>query len=291
MKIIEPAVECWEANDLGKHIVRCARVCYKKDKGNDELTYKNLFANHHWSMFRHATYYYIVPNIDVIASYNTNMLLWIAKLNEMINDVKQLVVGIDIKFYKDTYYIITNGNWNLDHQKLVDYLLDYQVEPKEFANSCEIAWRMIRYTFKITTQISTSRELNRVSPNNIAEQSTRYVYEDGTICRPHWLSKDNADRYNETQDDIQVKGILDFNYIRRCDEDFRYYKALISNNMPRQDARGVLPLDTATVCVYTYSVSEWKHIIDLRADKRAHPNAQIIANMVRDNLNEFGYEL
>lgn len=31
--------------------------------------------------------------------------------------------------------------------------------------------------FKVTTQISTSRELNRVSPNNIAEQSTRYVYE------------------------------------------------------------------------------------------------------------------
>lgn len=35
----------------------------------------------------------------------------------------------------------------------------------------------MRYTFRVTTQISTSRELNRVSPNNIAEQSTRYVYE------------------------------------------------------------------------------------------------------------------
>lgn len=40
---------------------------------------------------------------------------------------------------------------------------------------------MLRYTFKVVTQISTSRELNRVSPNNIAEQSTRYVYEDGTL--------------------------------------------------------------------------------------------------------------
>lgn len=32
---------------------------------------------------------------------------------------------------------------------------------------------MMRYTFCVDTQISTSRELNRVSPNNIAEKSTR----------------------------------------------------------------------------------------------------------------------
>lgn len=32
----------------------------------------------------------------------------------------------------------------------------------------------------------------------------------------------------------------------------------------RQDARGKLPLDTATRCIYTYSVREWRHIIDLR---------------------------
>lgn len=34
---------------------------------------------------------------------------------------------------------------------------------------------MMRYTFCVDTQISTSRELNRVSPNNIAEMSTRYI--------------------------------------------------------------------------------------------------------------------
>lgn len=25
--------------------------------------------------------------------------------------------------------------------------------------------------------------------NNIAEKSTRYVYEDGNICRPHWMTE------------------------------------------------------------------------------------------------------
>lgn len=55
---------------------------------------------------------------------------------------------------------------------------------------------MMRYTFCVDTQISTSRELNRVSPNSIAEMSTRYVYEDGNICRPHWISKKEAELFN-----------------------------------------------------------------------------------------------
>ena len=55
---------------------------------------------------------------------------------------------------------------------------------------------MMRYTFCVDTQISTSRELNRVSPNSIAEKSTRYVYEDGSICRPHWISKEEAELFN-----------------------------------------------------------------------------------------------
>lgn len=58
----------------------------------------------------------------------------------------------------------------------------------------------------------------------------------------------------------------------------------------RQDARGVLPIDTATKCIYTYSINEWKHIIKLRSDSAAHPNAQIISNMIKKELESLGYE-
>ena len=72
---------------------------------------------------------------------------------------------------------------------------------------------------------------------------------------------------------------------------FNTYKFLIDQyNFSRQDARGVLPLDTATKCVYTYSIDEWRHIIKLRTDKAAHPNAQIIANMIKKELEGLGYE-
>lgn len=80
-------------------------------------------------------------------------------------------------------------------------------------------------------------------------------------------------------------------YLNECNNSFNTYKFLIEDyNFSRQDARGVLPLDTATKCIYTYSINEWKHIIKLRSDSAAHPNAQIIANMIKNELENLGYE-
>lgn len=292
MKIIEPKIELIEQSEnIVSHVARCARVCYKREKGNDEVTYNNLLKNKHWSMFRHATYYFVIPR--------TKVPDWIEYYYIAIQNEAN-IIGINIKFDYNYYYVVTNGNWNLDHQDLLYTILGYQVEAKEFANANEIAWNMMRYTFKVTTQISTSRELNRVSPNNIAEQSTRYVYEDGTICRPHWLDDTYSIgevfngvvevwRNKDEDEDIKTK-IL--NYIRACKSGFDYYKYLINMGIPRQDARGVLPLDTATEVVYTYSIAEWRHIIELRADeKHAHPNAVIIANMIKKEFNGLGYDL
>lgn len=157
---------------------------------------------------------------------------------------------------------------------------------------------MMRYTFKVTTQISTSRELNRVSPNNIAEQSTRYVYEDGTICRPHWLEgykisqglKGGLYVYKDENTEIEMNNKVRL-YTQDCERSFNTYKELVDCGLSRQDARGVLPLDTATEVVYTYSIATWKHIIELRADKRAHSNAQIIANMIKKELNALSYDI
>lgn len=287
MKIIEPKVEYWEQNDITKHIVRCARVCYKKETGNDEVTYNNLLKNKHWSIFRHATYYFIVPRVKVpdwIRYY------YIAIRNEAN------IIGIDIKIDYNYYYVVTNGNWNLDHRGLIYTILDYQVEDEVFANACFVAWNMMRYTFKITTQISTSRELNRVSPNNIAEQSTRYVYEDGTICRPHWMTDEEVDYLNnepifEEWYDSHKKASI---FRDSCNNSFNKYKLLVDNGMLRQDARGVLPLDTATVCVYTYSIDEWRAILDLRyygTTGKPHPNAKIIAGMIKTELNALSYDI
>lgn len=44
MKIIEPKIELIEQGEnIVSHVARCARVCYKREKGNDEKLVENLY--------------------------------------------------------------------------------------------------------------------------------------------------------------------------------------------------------------------------------------------------------
>lgn len=81
---------------------------------------------------------------------------------------------------------------------------------------------MMRYTFCVDTQISTSRELNRVSPNSIAEMSTRYVYKDGSICRPYWLNKELIKQYEEEP----IVDMVSTVYLDSCNDSFKRYNFL-----------------------------------------------------------------
>ena len=288
MKIIEPNVELWQqGEDKVAHVARCARVCYGRESGNDEALYGGLERRNHLSMYRHETYYAAINTVnkrffllEVLAGY-------------------QHCPYINYVTFRDKTYIVTNGNFIRDISKsnpvLFHLIYDNQIDIKE-AENIEFVWNhLMRYTFCVDTQISTSRELNRVSPNNIAEQSTRYVYEDGTICRPHWMTKEEAEYINTEpilNDDWIVNHAFTKRYIWTIDNSFHWYKELINDGLPREDARGVLPLDTATRCVYTYSVDEWRAIIDLRyygITGKPHPNAKIAAGMIRKELMNLGY--
>lgn len=284
MKIIEPKVELWRQEDAKAHVARCARVCYGKETGNDEATVKRLINSKHWSMFRHETVYAMIP-----------IELWDGNFGEILKGYKASPY-ISWVTVRDYIYVSTNGNFMLDTEKyesvLYNEINNYRVSEEEF-NSCETAYNLFaRWTFCVDTQISTSRELNRVSPNNIAEKSTRYVYEDGTLCRPHWISTKEADMFNE-DNNADLDEAMNV-YLRGCKRSFEDYKILIDKHkLNRQDARGILPIDTATRCVYTYSILEWRAILDLRyygTTGKPHPNAKIIAGMIRDNLMELGYD-
>lgn len=281
MKIIEPKVELWkQGNDAEAHVARCARVCYGKETGNDEATIKRLIDSRHWSMFRHESYYAAIPIEEDIIIY------------KVLPNYKNCPY---IKYftYDNICYIITNGNFMMDIKKydsvLYNNILSYRII-EDYAKSIEYIFNhYIRYTFCVDTQISTSRELNRVSPNSIAEKSTRYVYEDGSICRPYWLNKELIKQYEEEP----IVDMISTVYLDSCNDSFNKYKLLVDIGMHRQDARGVLPLDTATRCVYTYSIDEWRAIIDLRyygTTGKPHPNAKLIAGMIRNNLMELGYD-
>ena len=273
MEIIKPQVELWVQENPIDHVARCARICYASDKTTGNIAmYNRLLSSNHMSMFRHESVYMIAPGKD-----DTYDLISIFKESPFVD--------YRIDSYNDKIYISTNGQFYIENESIRQFR-KWIVEPTEFANTI-LGKELMRYTFKVVTQISTSRELNRVSPNNISEQSTRYVNlskKGGAICQPWWLKdEDIKDENNEKVTE----------YLISCNNSFMSYNNLLELDMLPQDARGVLPLDTATVCVYTYTISEWRHIIDLRyygTTGAAHPNARIIANMIKNELEKLGYE-
>lgn len=291
MKIINPSVELWKQNDPKQHVARCARICYNKNKGDDEVTIKNLLNRKHYSVFRHETVYAAVRYMDI-----KDMFMHVNKYMECPY-IKWIIYG-------DYVYFVTNGHFMIDTKKNNPVLykwINENIISEEEAKECYYIYEhFMRYTFCIITQISTSRELNRVSPNNIAEQSTRYVYEDGSICKPHWMDKDKIDYINNNsikyplslEDDEKIG--KEYHFLKECARSFAKYKLLINEyNLHRQDARGILPLDTATKCVYTYSINEWRKILDLRyygTTGKPHENAKIIASMIRNELIKLGYD-
>mgnify|MGYP002520571299 FL=1 len=295
MKIIEPKAEVilQDGFDMINHIANIARVCYGKDVDGsnpsstggldkDNILIKSLIASRHYSVFRHWIHYFIVPrsNVDAHKFY-------------LIYEVSPYVrVARD----NNNFYINFNHHFAIDHYKYYECLKEYEVSYEHFSNT-ELGYQLCWLTFKCVTQISTSREFNRVSPNNIVERSTRYCYEEGEIVRPHWMKSEDATFINVTSS-LSNEWIHNnkplYKYVWACIEGFTNYKELVLLGLPKQDARGVLPLDTKTVVVYTYPIDIWKRIINLRyygTTGKSHENAKILAGIIRNKINELGYEL
>ena len=273
MILIEPKVELLKEDNFYSHVANCARVCYASNNNSnvsDEQFCKNvLIANNHLSMFRHSTIY---------CKYDRND--W----DKYTVDIFHLAQNINVVYLGDLY-IIMNGQSYLEFKRnnIAETLKIDSHIIKDLPNELN---EYKRFTFKVITQISTSRELNRVSPNNIAERSTRYCnYSKDKfgnqicICKTYYY------------DNLEIADQLAF--INRMSEYEGNYLNRISRGWKPEDAREFLPLCTATEVVYTYNVREWRHIIDLRyygITGKSHPNAKIIVGMIRDQLIYLGYK-
>lgn len=287
MKFIEPQVEWWPQTTLAQHIARVGRICYKA-KGKqpeeglseqeveafiqkrDEERCKGFWESGHRSMYRHGTCYFFLPSEKGFSNY-----IW-AYLNAS--------PYIDYATKNHKVWISTNMQFLLEHKNMMDALIPYDVSEEEFIEKarkyeCEEAFTLIRMTIVVTTQISTSRELNRTSPNSIAEQSTRYCNLEKKggvlIVRPHWYA--GGTRWKR------------FVFNSACRVNEWAYNRLLKSGLKPQDARGILPLDTYTIVAYTYTLAEWSHILDLRYHGKTgtpHPNAKIIGDKIRNIIND-----
>ena len=269
MKIESPNTENWFHSNVVHHIAKCARVCYASEVNNssaDKHLYLSLWKNGHRSMFRHAGVYYMIP--------------------EKIQVSSKAYIGATVVQEGTMYYVSANEQsareyWDKRYYKYrVDYYNTFKIHPF-------IKHKLIRYTFCINTGIDITREYNRKSPNAIAEQSTRYVDFNKRVGikfkKCHWMSKCNLYR----------KFLYKF-MLKTTEWFYKISRSKFGLNLKPEDARFILPLDTMSKVVYTYTVAEWEYIINMRLfdwTGKAHPDAKIIAKQIYDILTEDGWNI
>ena len=151
MKIIEPKVELLSELDITSesHIARCARTCYGKEykepnQETDKKMVDGLIKRGHLSMLRHASVYLyhseyatVYTQAHIINSPYWNCILNLGYASTNLQEFTQFDANI-------VPTIVIDNN---------KFLEACTKNPKPF--------ELYRLTFCITTQISTSRELNR----------------------------------------------------------------------------------------------------------------------------------
>lgn len=303
MKIVRPSVELLPTNhtiqQMWLNMETGARLCYASEskEGSTWEDAKRFCLKHikagHVSIGRHGSVYLKIAD-HVFAE-------------ELYNKYKESPFVL-MNYDDGNLYITTNYQFaseNFGNKFIERYWCDMPIPENE------------RYTFVVVTQISTSRELNRTSPNNIMEQSTRYVNfysKGGAICQPWWF-----DLFIKDDEDIEVTTIEDNLYISvngktspwcnthcrilvpnlgyydstversiiKWYKDFKFYNKQIEYGMQPQDAREYLPLATATKVAYSYNIKELIEVINKRyfgTTGKPHPNAKIIGRMFYDYI-------
>lgn len=186
------------------------------------------------------------------------------------------------------YFITTNMRVLVENNRLDD--LQYQVEPTEFHEK--------RITVKFICDRGISHEFVRHRVFSFAQESTRYCNyskdkfnNELTFIKPTWLDIPTGD-YTYWDGDwcdidnmkIQLPsdgGITD-NFLWCLNNADSQYRLLINKGLKPQEVRQILPNATKTELVMTGFVSDWVHFLELRCSKAAHPDAQKLANELKE---------
>lgn len=270
MKIIEPKVE--EIKDFEgvdnfyKAVARAARICYASDKTTDdkELCERLIKLGHH-SPFEHAI---ITLRPSYFGEFDD---AWASGILEKLYSNK-----FTLQYSKE---ITVNG-------RIIVECVDNISELDEFlefikSNNLEAKPEINPLSFKsfiVDTSIGCTRELNTHKDNCYhCEQSTRYCNfsknkfgNEVAFNKPYWYDSASSKKQKAWE---FAMGQAEYNYINN-----QYMFSI-------DEIRGMLPIDTHSRAIYTATIEEWQHIIDLRLKGTTgtpHGDIIVIAEKIND---------
>jgi len=133
-------------------------------------------------------------------------------------------------------------------------------------------------SFRIITDRGITHEIVRHRIASYSQESTRYCNygkekfgKEITVIQPSGIA-DQTEQY-----------VLWSSAMRACE---RAYFNLIDAEIAPQFARSVLPICLKTEIIMTCNFREWRHFLKLRLAKAAHPDIQVIAKQIWEQLLE-----
>lgn len=136
----------------------------------------------------------------------------------------------------------------------------------------------VNITVKFICDRGVTHELVRHRLASYSQESTRYANyskdkfgKEITVIKPPFWSEDSSE-YAEWRKAME------------CAE--RSYMRLIEMGARPEQARNVLPNSLKTEIVMTYNVREWRHVLNLRCSKEAHPQIREMMLHLLSELHE-----
>ena len=148
-------------------------------------------------------------------------------------------------------------------------------------------------TVKLITDRGVTHELVRHRLASFSQESTRYCrYDNGHMqfIRPVWADKEVLGKWKSNMflGEEKFTYPADFLWFLSCLTSEGAYGELLSKTWSPQQARSVLNHSLKTEIDVTANVREWRHILDLRCSKQAHPQIRGLFNgVLTDFTNRF----
>lgn len=273
MKLIQSKVELIEQGnsieDIYKHIELCSRVCYKSE---DKITpdsakefVDRMINSGHGAMLEHGTVYLKLEGINKSWEYYHAQEYLENNYSKVVIEREDIDSTDWCKFYITTNFrVLIENNWLND--------LKYICEPTKYHER--------RITVKFTCDRGVSHEFVRHRVFSFAQESTRFCNyskdkfgNEITFIQSDYFTNNNSTKMDESN----------INYFEQSLKDSeRYYFKLLELGWKPQQARQVLPNALKTELIMTGFESDWKHFFNLRCAKNAHPDAQKLANELKE---------
>lgn len=301
MRLIKPSVEIIPQapglEGIYQQIELAGRVCYKSE---DKITLNSamefvdrMIKSGHGAMLEHGTVYLKYQTVK--GAHNPLDKYYVSKYSKVNTQDAGLAKIVNVT---TNIRVLVENNWLDD--------LKYLCEPTEHHEK--------RATVKFILSRSIAQEFTRHRVFSYAMESQRYCNyskdkfnNEITYIQPNWFDVSKMPKHSVIASD-EFGTLITEHYLELTGKEESYFKpwditpeasfitglqisealyfSMLKQKKKPQEAREVLPNACKTELVMTGFLSDWEHFFRLRCDKKAHPDAQVLANELKKQFIE-----